>query len=273
MPGLAPWVRVAFGVPWLERLAPVYLWFALMTGVFVLFEWLLPAHERKCPYWQALNFWALYLIVSVIAAKSASGINGHLAMPPLVDLSAHPALKLVWVFVFDFFYYRFHRLQHALPLLWRFHAVHHSITDLSAIGSYHHVSEEFWRLPLVTIPVALLVSSTPGEIVLFSAFLRAWGLFIHSRSAAHLGPLRRVFADNHYHWVHHSTNPAHWGRNFAAFFPVWDWLFGTQVLPVQGEVSTITFGLPNPPPPKSLWQYLSGRLPERLHHASPSTIS
>jgi sterol desaturase/sphingolipid hydroxylase (fatty acid hydroxylase superfamily) len=37
--------------------------------------------------------------------------------------------------VYDFLYYRFHRILHNITVLWRVHSVHHSIEELNAVNS------------------------------------------------------------------------------------------------------------------------------------------
>ena len=45
------------------------------------------------------------------------------------------------------------------------------------------------------------------------------------------GPLTPVIAGPQLHRLHHSRRPEHTDVNFAAFFPIWDVLFGTYVRP------------------------------------------
>ncbi|MBL8512917.1 MAG: sterol desaturase family protein, partial [Betaproteobacteria bacterium] len=49
------------------------------------------------------------------------------------------------------------------------------------------------------------------------------------------GSLTGVFAGPQYHRIHHSILHQHLNKNFAAMFPVWDRLFGTQYLPASNE--------------------------------------
>jgi sterol desaturase/sphingolipid hydroxylase (fatty acid hydroxylase superfamily) len=50
-----------------------------------------------------------------------------------------------------------------------------------------------------------------------------------------LGPLTPVFGGPQYHRVHHSILPEHHDKNFAAFFPIWDIIFGTAYLPKKND--------------------------------------
>src|SRR5947209_7784814 len=71
---------------------------------------------------QALN------IRPILAIDLTSTPNSR---DPIVQFAGLTIFPLLAAFVFDFFYYWMHRLQHALPLLWREHSVHHSIRELN----------------------------------------------------------------------------------------------------------------------------------------------
>jgi sterol desaturase/sphingolipid hydroxylase (fatty acid hydroxylase superfamily) len=40
-----------------------------------------------------------------------------------------------------------------------------------------------------------------------------------------------VLADSNIHRLHHSIDPVDYDRNFAAYFPIWDIIFGTFKYP------------------------------------------
>jgi sterol desaturase/sphingolipid hydroxylase (fatty acid hydroxylase superfamily) len=162
---------------------------------------------------------------------------------------------LISVFVLEFFYYWYHRLQHSVPFLWRFHAVHHSIEELSGWNCYHHVTEEIFRIPFVTLPILMVVTVNPGYVPLWiPALTAAQGHFEHSCTRLHFGWLRYLISDNRYHRIHHSIEQRHVGKNFGAFTPIWDWLFGTALFPGQEEWPAT--GLTDVREPKTLKDYL-----------------
>jgi sterol desaturase/sphingolipid hydroxylase (fatty acid hydroxylase superfamily) len=45
------------------------------------------------------------------------------------------------------------------------------------------------------------------------------------------GPLVYLFGCPAHHQIHHSRNPAHFNRNMAFLFPIWDVIFGTFCVP------------------------------------------
>lgn len=162
----------------------------------------------------------------------------------------------------DFFGYWYHRAQHAVPFLWRMHAVHHSISDLSAINSNHHWTEEVFRVPLMTFPAALLIGPETGpQLPIVAAVLAVQGAFIHAATRLHLGPLRWFFVDNRYHRLHHSRSPEHFGKNYAAFTTLWDRLFGTAYDPMPGDWPET--GLTSMPEPASVAEFIIAPLRPR----------
>lgn len=160
-------------------------------------------------------------------------------------------------FFYDFFYYWFHRMQHRIPWFWEQHKLHHTDAALNVTTSLrHHWLEDVFRALLVSVPFTLLLNVTPFQAGLFSLVVAQWGNFIHANWRVHLGPLSVVFCGPQVHRIHHSIEERHRDKNFAAFFPVWDFIFGTYHHPatdefprtgVQGEPSnsnwrTILFG-------------------------------
>lgn len=214
-------------------------------------------------------FWTLYVVVATSVALAADRAIAGLGWKPLVvvplglGLGNGPVLDaLSWVaaaiataIFIDFFYYWFHRLQHAVPVLWKFHSVHHSIREMSAWNSTHHLSEEIFRLPFMILPLALLARPDPGLVPMAVwLVLGSWGVLIHSCTRFHLGPLRYVLGDNRFHRIHHSLEPQHFNRNFGGACAVWDVVFRTAHFPKPNEWPET--GLADQPEATSLRDYV-----------------
>ena len=241
--------------------------FAFMTAL----ELLLPRDRQSLTSRLAgLSFWAIWVPVSAIvyavyrAAWHALGIGPLVVLP--LDFHWAGALAIIaapiaGAMLYDFFFYWFHRVQHRW--LWRFHAVHHSIRDLSVVNAYHHITEPFFQTVLLLAPASLVGGDggylAPAMVVL----LHLQASFIHSPTSLHLGPLRRLIADNRFHRIHHSLEERHFDRNFGAFTTVWDRLFGTAHFPAADEWPDT--GLADVPQPRSVGAWLA--LP--LHVAPP----
>jgi sterol desaturase/sphingolipid hydroxylase (fatty acid hydroxylase superfamily) len=218
---------------------------------------------------RGLAFWTVYMLVGVFVVLFIQATMQWLAVKPLlsVDLAwmTQSDNPLYWIlgytivpfaglFVFDFFYYFFHRAQHTIPFLWRLHSTHHSIEELNAFNSYHHITEELLRLPLITIPMAVLVSVSVPQVAVTVFLLGIYGQLIHANTNLRIGPLRYFLTEPRHHRIHHSIERCHWNKNYSAYFPVWDVIFGTVHFPRKDEYPRT--GLNYVREPRSLKEYL-----------------
>ncbi len=220
---------------------------------YLLVEALLPLGRRNSvrSYWRGARFLLVTVAVNTAVFTIVSPVVDPARLSPLVllDLKAFTQSAVLPVRIFGWllaglivsmvgnvFYYWWHRAQHAFPVLWRFHKVHHSIRELSALTSYHHVTEDVLQYLLVLLPTAMLIGVDSGYVpAIVLAVLRTHTLYIHSSANINIGPLRYVIGDNRFHRLHHSTEPRHFGKNFATTTPLWDILFGTACFPRKGE--------------------------------------
>lgn len=219
--------------------------FLAVTAAFVVAEWLWPAGPRKNGKGWLLNagVTVLYVFSPAVAAGVVAALiawlGDHVGVG-LIDLrnafgsgwwSALTA-TVIWIAVFDFFYYWWHRFQHENRHLWRVHKLHHIDPELNVSTNYrHHWLEDFLRVPFILVPMTLLFRLDPA----IAFVLVLWTVFIHANVRFHLGPLARVIAGPQLHRIHHSRLPEHFDRNYAAFLPLYDQLFGTYFHPRRGE--------------------------------------
>jgi sterol desaturase/sphingolipid hydroxylase (fatty acid hydroxylase superfamily) len=256
---------VSFGGAALKHTIMALAQFLFLVVPLIVIETLFPTSRPSMrSYAIGIAGWSLAWALGYIVGLATQALTGHLGVTPLVvvKVSAYSsivALALVFLnmFIFDFFYYWFHRLQHAIPGLWRFHAVHHSIKELNSVMSFHHPLEDLIRIIPIALPLALLVRFEEMPVIpIVSAFFSAWGYFIHMDSRVNFGPGRMFLTDGHYHRIHHSEREEHHNRNFAAFFPFWDWFFGTVHMPARDEYPTV--GLPVRPNGVTVRDYFFG---------------
>jgi sterol desaturase/sphingolipid hydroxylase (fatty acid hydroxylase superfamily) len=74
------------------------------------------------------------------------------------------------VMVIDLYQYWFHRLQHAVPVLWRMHSFHHSAQTLSLITGIRH----FWlerTMAIAFLPILPLLFSVPEDMTAAAALI------------------------------------------------------------------------------------------------------
>lgn len=192
-------------------------------------------------YGRGILFTFIFFAMALPAHTLGMHILGTSGLNPLIASAETMPLNIVSLFlaffVMDFFYYWLHRAMHWSSTLWRFHAIHHSLEELTSWNGYHHWFEEYLRHFLVFIPTMMIIQPPPEKIFLMSAMLAAWGSYLHSgaQCLALPAPFRAFIADNVYHHYHHAIAPVHHDKNFAAYFPLWDRVFGTQYLPPSNE--------------------------------------
>jgi sterol desaturase/sphingolipid hydroxylase (fatty acid hydroxylase superfamily) len=218
-----------------------------MFAIFSILERVLPAAGPRKPlrgYW--LNFKVTLFQVLIgptlggLIGASTIALSNRLGLG-WIDLrfsTGHGMVDLVLAFllstfIFDFFFYWYHRFQHE-SLLWQEHKLHHMDEQLCAFYRESWL-ETLIAGPLSTIPLAILFKMNPSEGAITGAMFTAWVVFLHTNIRLHLGPFAVLFNGPQGHRIHHSRMRAHYDQNFAAFFPIWDVLFGTYHYPKRDE--------------------------------------
>lgn len=236
----------------------LWVWLAVFL-IGGLVERLAPA-ERQQPagdllmnlgYSVMLN-WLLFTAGPALGALETFILNrlglGLVALPASGwALAGSAALYLL---VADFMEYAFHRAQHAWPFLWAMHSFHHSDRSVNVTTTQRN----FWlEAPLkiaFVYPVVAILFKTPSAVLAIATVFGAIRFFSHMNLRLSLGPFWPVVNGPQYHRLHHSPLPQHWNRNFAAFFPIFDIIFGTHHRPLPGEFPPT--GLDTQDAPRSL---------------------
>jgi len=225
---------------------PVYVaWLA----IFFAAERLFPATGHK-----SMRGWSFNLATTVLylaGSALASGLGAligtalgqrlgggliDLRIPRADTVPGAVAATLLFLFVYDFFYYWWHRAQHKHPSLWAIHKLHHLDEAVNASTDLrHHWLEDLGRLPTIVIPMTILFRLSPQADGVVGFLFASWTLFIHANLRLSLGRWSWVVDGPQLHRIHHSRLREHFDRNFAAFFPIWDVLFVTYFHPRRGE--------------------------------------
>jgi sterol desaturase/sphingolipid hydroxylase (fatty acid hydroxylase superfamily) len=152
------------------------------------------------------------------------------------------------IIVADFTLYWIHRAFHRIPLLWPLHAVHHSAKRLDWLAAVR-VHPLNTLISTTVLGTVLIVLGFPLHVLAgVVPFLGLLGLLGHANVTWEFGPwLRWVFASPRFHRWHHTQVDEGGDRNFAAFIPLWDRLFGTWYLPQQAMPER--FGINGDPVP------------------------
>ncbi len=143
-------------------------------------------------------------------------------------------VPLIPAFVNDFFFYVWHRTQHTIPFLWRFHSLHHAVEELNATSPLQHWSESILQFLTITVPAVVLFKFNFQSLGYLYLYLRLWNGIIHCNIRVQHPFFNWVLGGPQYHRIHHSTEKRHLNKNFA-FFPFWDFVFGTHYNPTKGE--------------------------------------
>jgi sterol desaturase/sphingolipid hydroxylase (fatty acid hydroxylase superfamily) len=102
--------------------------------------------------------------------------------------------------------------------------------------------------------MAVLVSVSVPQVAVTVFLLSIYGNLIHANTKLRIGPLRYLLAEPRHHRIHHSLERQHWNKNYAAFFPIWDVIFGTVHFPRKDEYPRT--GLSSVREPRSIAEYL-----------------
>lgn len=192
-----------------------------------------------------------------ISAALLRGAALPVHAPLLSGLAMLAVGTLILFLSAEFGAYVAHWLCHRVPALWELHKVHHSAEVLTPLTLFRvHPIEGvlFANILAVTMgaaDAALTVAFGPGthRLALFDRNVLALaGLYL----VQHLqhtefwvmapGPLRKLIHSPAHHQIHHSENPAHFGKNLGGLLTVWDWMFGTLLTP-DAKRPALTFGL------------------------------
>ena len=219
-----------------------------------------------------VNFTTLYLSLPFAMAAAACSARIRLQLPCRpIGLSFHslaavpaigPGLEIVAMIFIplvlrDLWFYWAHRIEHQIPALWAFHKLHHSDELMNASTfARDHFLQAAWIAIIPAFSLGLLFDLSLAEAgqsaLLSTLFLTLLSMFYHSALRVRLGWLDLVLVTPQAHRIHHSTDPAHYNRNFADALPIFDILFGTYHRPAREEFPATGLG-DLMPAPRSIW--------------------
>jgi sterol desaturase/sphingolipid hydroxylase (fatty acid hydroxylase superfamily) len=220
----------------------------VLTPVFFAVEQLFPAQKNHRPakllfntiYYLFIVIWVLGLqfVFAPMFSFALSSAGGGL-LPKLFNSPTtfwgQVLFALAFALVWDLWQYWIHRFQHRWPVLWETHKFHHSETDLNSSAQARHHLSNYILFTVLYLPLLLVFGSlTPHFVATFLMF-RIWGFVNHTNTRIDFGGVTPIIAGPQWHRIHHSLYPEHYDKNFAAFFPFIDLIFGTYYRPEKGE--------------------------------------
>jgi sterol desaturase/sphingolipid hydroxylase (fatty acid hydroxylase superfamily) len=224
------------------------LWIGGFGLALAVAEYRWPAGQQ--PRFAALagNILIIVLVMGILGSASmyAGSFYDWLALNGVVGMAFgdwHPrtttgliAVTIVYVFVWDFFQYWFHRAEHKFAVLWPVHALHHDEECLNWTTSQRNTLwSALLHFFLVNVPTVIVCGLDLFPIAGAYLFFKIYGPFNHANIRVDLGFLTPLISGPQWHRIHHGRNEEYFNKNFAAFFPVIDIVFGTYRRPLPNE--------------------------------------
>lgn len=175
----------------------------------------------------------MYLLLQQPFAETLTSFPAE----PRLEALQHPLLwTATMLLVMDGLYYVYHRLQHAVPLLWRIHKLHHTDPVMNITTSKRtHFLEQPLQFLLVVAPALWIVGLNVDGLASMAIAGPFFLYFAHLNVRWSLGILTPVIVGPHFHRVHHSREVGNNHSNFAQAFPLFDLLGGTYRRPLKDE--------------------------------------
>ncbi len=214
--------------------------------------------ESVMPFFQNRQHRYKHALVNVSVATLNALISSAMTAGALVVLSyirphwqglkgliENPFLaSAVLVVCFDLWAYIWHRLNHAVPLLWRFHRFHHADAEMDVTTGFRFHPIEIMLSDILRLPVLALLGMGAFEILLYN-LLSFPIILMHHSNVALPSPLDRLLSyvvpSPNVHRLHHSANPAESNMNFGSMFSVWDRLFRSLIW--RGNLKSLRLGV------------------------------
>ena len=216
--------------------------FIILAFIFIPLEQIFFLHKQKIfrPEWKTdITYFFIGHFIGRIAGAIIVTISFSI-LTNFIDLQLQNkvASQPLWlqfieaVIIADMGYYIAHRLLHTIPWLWQFHAVHHSIEHMDWLAAVRvHPCDQIFTKIWQMMPLYWL-GFTKETLVIYALYSAVIAFLIHANIKIKFGILKWFVATPQFHHWHHSEVPKVHNKNFAAQFPLLDFLFGTLYMPV-----------------------------------------
>ena len=149
-------------------------------------------------------------------------------------------IVLIAILLFELDDYLKHVIAH--KYLWFLHEFHHSATEMTILNRDRNSILESFIEKLITFPIFVISITIIGKLLIQGNYF-AFGIFITYEIARELTsfighsstkmifprPFSYIFMSPSLHWLHHSSNPRHFNKNFGLVLTIWDKVFGTYL--------------------------------------------
>jgi len=238
--------------PWWEN---YFYWLILLSVVVWSVELIVPWRKGQKAvrkdfwldvFYMFFNFFLLSLIgynaISNIGVELFNQFLGLFGLTNLVEINvaSWPAwMQFGLMFILaDFIQWNVHRLLHRVPWLWEFHKVHHSVKEMGfAAHLRFHWMETFVYKSIQYVPLSMIGFGLQDFFIMHMVTLLI-GHLNHANLNIDYGPLRYVLNNPKMHiWHHVKQMPKQYpnGFNFGISLSIWDYIFGTALIPSDGR--------------------------------------
>jgi sterol desaturase/sphingolipid hydroxylase (fatty acid hydroxylase superfamily) len=202
--------------------------------------------------------WGLlsYEVVGTATLEGLTHLFGVLPPTALGPAGGSVLLTVAMVLAYELGFWLDHYSSHHIPFFWEIHRVHHTATVLTPLTLFRVHPIESLKLANILAVVmgatygltGYLLGGQVSAVELFGRNIVLLGLmvFVSHLQHTHLwipftGVWGRLFVSPAHHQIHHSDNPADYGKNLGGYLAIWDWAFGTLKVP-PARRPALTFG-------------------------------
>ncbi|MFD1255977.1 sterol desaturase family protein [Mucilaginibacter terrae] len=159
--------------------------------------------------------------VMVYTLSHHIGFEGFAKLPVLVSL-------VLQIIIIDVFVYWWHRINHAMPLLWKFHKFHHEDEKMNSTTAVRFHTVELFFAVIAKALVFPFIGITVTGLIAYGILFFPVVLLVHSNIRVSEKTdiiLRKLFVSPNMHRIHHSNVIVETDSNYGSVFPFWDIIF------------------------------------------------
>ncbi len=216
------------------QLSPAMVSVLVALAIFFSLEQFFPLRKQRRPLahrlmvnfvMSAITYTAAALVMRPVAL-AAMGWGERFSFGLLHWLSFPPPLSFIVGFLLmDLSFYYWHRLNHALPVLWRFHNVHHFDPDMDASTGFRFHFAEILISTLFRAGQGIFIGASLETFLTFELVFQVATYFHHSNLRLPLGferLLNLIIVTPRMHAIHHSQVRDQANSNYSVIFSLWD---------------------------------------------------